>query len=92
MVRAGWVIIIILPAGHLRAAALPRPANEPLTQDDILYLLNNYVPSQSVADLARENGVNFDPEEGPGRRWERGLARGASKCPRIGVGAPGGDE
>ena len=40
-----WWAIIILMAISLGAAAFPRPDNKPLTQDDILYLLNNYVPS-----------------------------------------------
>ena len=50
-------------AASLGFAAFPRPANKPLTRDDILYLLNNYVPSQSVTNLVKENGVDFDPQE-----------------------------
>ena len=42
---------------------VPRPANKPLTHDDILYLLNNYVPSQSVTNLVKENGIDFEPED-----------------------------
>ena len=60
--RARWAIIILL-AASLGAAAFPRPANKPVTRDDILYLLNNYVPSQSVTNLVKENGVDFDPDE-----------------------------
>ncbi len=62
MVRAWWAIIIFL-ATSLGAAAFPRPASRPVTHDDILYLLNNYVPSQSVTNLVKENGIDFDPEE-----------------------------
>jgi tetratricopeptide (TPR) repeat protein len=60
--KARWAIIILL-ATNLGVAAFPRPSNKPLTHDDILYLLNNYVPSQSVTNLVKENGVNFDPQE-----------------------------
>jgi tetratricopeptide (TPR) repeat protein len=60
--RAWWAIIILL-ATSVGVAAFPRPANTPLTRDDILYLLNNYVPSSSVTNLVKENGINFDPQE-----------------------------
>ena len=60
--KAWWAIILLL-ATNLGAAAVPRPANKPVTRDDILYLLNNYVPSQSVTNLVKQNGVDFDPEE-----------------------------
>ena len=63
--RAKWAIIILLAISlsALSAAAYPRPANKPVTRDDILYLLNNYVPSQNVTTLVKENGVDFDPDE-----------------------------
>ena len=62
MVRV-WCAIILSLATSLGVAALPRPARKPLKHDDILYLLNNYVPSQSVTDLVKENGVDFEPQE-----------------------------
>lgn len=62
MLRAWWAIIILLGAS-LAAAAFPSPANKPVTRDDILYLLNNYVSSQSVTNLVKENGIDFDPQE-----------------------------
>ena len=58
-----WCAIIVLLATNLGAAAVPRPTNKPVTRDDILYLLNNYGPSQSVTNLVKQNGVDFDPEE-----------------------------
>jgi len=62
MLRAWWAIIILMGTS-LGAAAFPSPANKPVTRDDILFLLNNYVSSQSATNLVKENGIDFDPQE-----------------------------
>jgi len=62
MARACWAITILL-ATSLGVAAFPRPAHRPVTREDVLYLLNNYVPSRSVAQLVKEKGIDFAPED-----------------------------
>ena len=55
--------LVVLMAASLGFAASPHPAKKPLTRNDILYLLNNYVPSSRVADIVGENSIDFDPTE-----------------------------
>lgn len=61
MVKARWASIILL-AVSLGAAAVPAPTNKPVTRDDILLMLNNYVPSPNVTTIVKTNGVDFDPD------------------------------
>ncbi len=61
MVKARWASIILL-AVSLGAAAVPAPTNKPVTRDDILLMLNNYVPSPNVTTIVKANGVDFDPD------------------------------
>ncbi len=54
---------VILWVASLAIAASPHPPKKILTRDDILYLLNNYVPSSRVTMLVGENGIDFTPAE-----------------------------
>jgi tetratricopeptide (TPR) repeat protein len=54
------LLLFMLCAAGL--AQTPRP-HKPLTQEEILELTRNYVPSQRLADLVHQFGINFTPSD-----------------------------
>jgi Tfp pilus assembly protein PilF len=57
------LFVWILLGAALCLAQAPPASHKPLSQDEILELTRNYVPSQRLADLVHQYGINFAPGE-----------------------------
>jgi formylglycine-generating enzyme required for sulfatase activity len=55
------IFIVLLPT--LGLAATPQATRKPLTKDQVMSLVKGSVPSARVAELVRENGIDFEPTE-----------------------------
>ena len=44
-------------------AANPQTAKKPLTKDQVMGLVKGSVPSPRVAEIVRDNGIDFEPTE-----------------------------
>ncbi len=53
-------MVLLLALG---LAAAPQTTKKPLTKDQVMELVKGSVHSARVADLVRENGIDFDPTE-----------------------------
>jgi tetratricopeptide (TPR) repeat protein len=56
-----FALILLLAVSGLAQA--PPAKHGPLSKDEILELTRNYVPSQRLADLVQQFGINFTPDE-----------------------------
>ncbi len=57
------LLISIVLLSTLGLAATPQATKKPLTKDQVMSLLKGSVPSARVAELVRENGIDFEPTE-----------------------------
>ena len=57
------LLISIVLLSTLGLAATPQATKKPLTKDQVMSLVKGSVPSARVAELVRENGIDFEPTE-----------------------------
>jgi tetratricopeptide (TPR) repeat protein len=57
------LFVLILFVAAISLAQAPPSSHKPLSEDEILELVRNYVPSQHLADLVQQYGINFTPGE-----------------------------
>jgi formylglycine-generating enzyme required for sulfatase activity len=60
--RSKFFMAIVLVSA-LGLAATPQETKKPLTKDQVMSLVKGSVPSARVAELVRENGIDFEPTE-----------------------------
>ena len=53
------LLILILIVSAVCIAQAPPASHKPLTKEEILELTRNYVPSQRLADLVQQYGIDF---------------------------------
>jgi len=57
-------LLVLISVIAIVGVGLASPqSHKPLTQEEILELTRNYVPSQELAGLIQQNGINFAPSE-----------------------------
>jgi hypothetical protein len=54
------LILLLASAVPVRAASSPR---KPLSKEEVLELVHNFVPSERLADLVQQYGIDFLPTE-----------------------------
>jgi sulfatase modifying factor 1 len=57
------LLILIVLLSTLALAATPQATKKPLTKDQVMSLVKGSVPSTRVAELVRQNGIDFEPTE-----------------------------
>ncbi len=57
------ILVVTAAAGLSRPAGASQSTTRPLHRDQILKLVQNYVPSARLADLVRQRGIDFEPTE-----------------------------
>lgn len=57
------LLISIVLLSTLGLAATPQATKKPLTKDQVMSLVKGSVPSARVADLVRQDGIDFEPTE-----------------------------
>jgi formylglycine-generating enzyme required for sulfatase activity len=57
------LLLLIVLLSTLGLAATPQGTKKPLTKDQVMGLVKGSVPSARVAELVRENGIDFEPTE-----------------------------
>ena len=61
--RFAVLILVIVAATALRALGVPQSTARPLRRDQLLKLVQNYVPSERLADLVKQRGIDFEPTD-----------------------------
>ena len=62
VIKSGLLLLMVLLAVAGLAAA-PQSAKKPLSKEQVMDLITGSVPSARVAELVRENGIDFEPTE-----------------------------